>query len=101
MKFEYQPVESMAAKFEVVSARTVHHKDGQKKYVAYRILIQKDGIRSDANPVIIERRYNDFLELYKTLRRNYPPLTVGITFPRKVILGMSLFPTLKCELNVH
>lgn len=76
----------MSAKFEIVSARTVENKDGQKKHVAYTILIRKDG-SNDAYPVVIERRYTDFLELYRSLRQNYPPLTSQISFPRKVLLG--------------
>lgn len=76
----------MCAKFEIVSARTVEGKDGQKKHVAYTILIRKDGT-NDIYPIVIERRYTDFLELFKTLRQDYPRLTSQFSFPRKVILG--------------
>lgn len=83
---ESPPIGPMCAKFEIVSARTVENKDGQKKHVAYTVLIRKDG-PNDTYPVVIERRYTDFLELYKTLRQDYPHLTSQFSFPRKVIIG--------------
>lgn len=36
---------------------------------------------------MIERRYTHFLNLYNTLRRDYPELMSSIVFPKKVIMG--------------
>ncbi|KAL0274044.1 UNVERIFIED_CONTAM: hypothetical protein PYX00_006570 [Menopon gallinae] len=77
----------MCTRFEVVSARTIDGKDGYKRHVAYTILIRKEGADDDPVPVVIERRYTDFLELYKALGQDHPALTSHIYFPRKVILG--------------
>lgn len=79
----------MCTKFEVVSARTIDGKDGYKRHVAYTILVRKDEGDDDPVPVVIERRYTDFLQLYKALGQDHPTLTSHIYFPRKVILGMS------------
>ncbi|PNF29731.1 hypothetical protein B7P43_G11196 [Cryptotermes secundus] len=73
-------------KFEVVSARTVDH-NSEKKHVAYTIMVRKDAIQPDPNPAVIERRYSDFLELYESLRREFPSLMTSVTFPKKVLLG--------------
>ncbi|XP_069691976.1 sorting nexin-21 isoform X3 [Periplaneta americana] len=73
-------------KFEVVSARTVDQSK-EKKHVAYTVMVRKDGIQPDPNPAVIERRYSDFLELYESLRREFPSLMTGVTFPKKVIIG--------------
>jgi len=50
-------------------------------------MVRKDGIQPDPNPAVIERRYSDFLELYESLRREFPSLMTRITFPKKVLLG--------------
>ncbi|XP_067007297.2 sorting nexin-21 [Anabrus simplex] len=73
-------------KFEVVSARTVDQ-ENEKKHVAYTIMVRKDGAVLDPNPAVIERRYTDFLELYESLRREFPQLMAGVGFPKKVLLG--------------
>lgn len=54
---------------------------------AYTLMIRKDGSQMDLDPAVIERRYSDFLELYESLRKEYPSLTAGVQFPRKVLLG--------------
>lgn len=59
-----------------------------KKYVVYDLNIRQDSlVACDANPVLIERRYTDFLSLYETLRREHPQLINGIAFPKKVFIG--------------
>ncbi|KAJ9601815.1 hypothetical protein L9F63_000043 [Diploptera punctata] len=73
-------------KFEVVSARTVDQ-DNEKKHVAYTVMIRKDGLQPDPNPAVIERRYTDFLELYESLRREFPAQMARVTFPKKVLMG--------------
>ncbi|XP_021925072.1 sorting nexin-21 isoform X3 [Zootermopsis nevadensis] len=75
-----------ALKFEVVSARTVDQ-NNEKKHVAYTVMVRKDGIQPDPNPAVIERRYSDFLELYESLRHEFPSLMTHLTFPKKVLLG--------------
>nr|CAD7404376.1 unnamed protein product [Timema cristinae] len=73
-------------KFEVVYARTIAV-ENQKKYVAYTVMIRKDGAQPDPNPAVVERRYTDFLELYASLRRENLALMGNVAFPKKVILG--------------
>ncbi|GLG95855.1 Uncharacterized protein GBIM_02735 [Gryllus bimaculatus] len=73
-------------KFEVVSARTVDL-ENEKKHVAYTVMVRKDGAVQDPHPAVIERRYTDFLELYESLKREFPTLMNNVTFPKKVILG--------------
>lgn len=80
----------MWTKFDIVSARTIDTRDGQKKYVMYSIKIYQEGCESESHAIFVERRYRDFLELYNTLRQSYPGLTAGISFPRKVLLGKYL-----------
>ena len=50
-------------------------------------MVRKDGAQPDANPAIIERRYTDFLELYDSLRREFPAQMTGVSFPKKVFMG--------------
>lgn len=74
----------MAANFDIVSSRIVEI-PGEKKYVTYSVLVKSPG--SDSTPIIIERRYTDFLELHRALRREHFALTSTFFFPKKVILG--------------
>ncbi|KAK6622681.1 hypothetical protein RUM43_008523 [Polyplax serrata] len=82
----YDFLEQMWTKFDIVSARTVDTKDGQK-YVVYSIKIYQEGGSCDSQAIFVERRYTDFLELYNNLRQGYPMLTARISFPRKVLIG--------------
>lgn len=77
----------MWTKFDVISARTIDTKDGQKKFVMYSIKIHKAGSENDNQAVIVERRYTDFLELYTSLCQAFPRLAAMVSFPRKVLLG--------------
>nr|CAD7204407.1 unnamed protein product [Timema douglasi] len=79
-------VTAPSLKFEVVYARTITV-ENQKKYVAYTVMIRKDGAQPDPNPAVVERRYTDFLELYASLRRENLALMGNVAFPKKVILG--------------
>lgn len=47
----------------------------------------KDGKAADPHPAVIERRYSDFLELFVALKKEFPALMTGISFPRKVLIG--------------
>lgn len=59
-----------------------------KKYVAYDLSIRQDSINStDPNPVTIERRYSDFLNLYDALRKDHPQLMLNVAFPKKAFMG--------------
>lgn len=46
--------------------------------------MRKEGLNADPHPAVIERRYSDFLDLYLALRKEFPSLMAGVSFPRKV-----------------
>ncbi|XP_034235524.1 sorting nexin-21 isoform X1 [Thrips palmi] len=75
-----------AVKFQVMSVRIVEEA-GQKKHVAYTICVRKEGLNVDPHPAVIERRYSDFLDLFLALRKEFPSLMAGVSFPRKVLIG--------------
>ena len=81
-----QSVTPGGVKFDVVSVRTVEEA-GQKKHVAYTILVKKEGSTSDPHPAVIERRYSDFLDLFLALRKEFPAQMTQVSFPRKVLIG--------------
>lgn len=59
-----------------------------KKFVVYDLNVRLDSTKcTDSNPVTIERRYTDFLNLYETLRREHGPLLNGVIFPKKAFMG--------------
>lgn len=59
-----------------------------KKYVVYDLNIRQDSLGAcDANPVTIERRYTDFLNLYDGLRKDHAALVDRVIFPKKVFIG--------------
>ncbi|KAG1709766.1 Sorting nexin-21 [Nymphon striatum] len=70
--------------FDVISAHTVND-PGKKKYVSYTILI-KTSPGLDNCPAVIERRYSDFLYMYRNLRKSYPNLQ-EFPFPKKAVMG--------------
>lgn len=72
--------------FEVVPSRIVEEA-GQKDYVAYTVSVKKVGSMCDPHPAVIERRYSDFLNLYLSLRKEFPALMSSTSFPRKVLIG--------------
>lgn len=71
----------MSTQFKIVSSRTVEQAGG-KKFVTYGVQIIS---QTDTEPVVIERRYTDFLQLYLNLCRDNPKL--AFAFPKKVLLG--------------
>lgn len=83
----------MIVRFEIPYARVMpptneNENSTVKKYVAYDLNIRQDSTKStDPNPVTIERRYSDFLELYDGLRKENPTLMGAVAFPKKVFLG--------------
>lgn len=58
-----------------------------KKFVTYDIGICQDLRLIDANPIIIERRYTDFRQLYDALRKDHASLLAACQFPKKVMMG--------------
>lgn len=61
-----------------------------KKYVVYDLTVRQDLTSSDPHPATIERRYTNFLELHRGLRKDYAPLMDSSTtppFPKKVLMG--------------
>lgn len=60
-----------------------------KRYVVYALNIRQDSATIDEFPVIIERRYTDFRNLYLSLKKEFPnEVTLSnINFPNKVLVG--------------
>lgn len=55
-------------------------------FQSYTILVKtRPGL--DNCPAIIERRYSDFLQLFRSMHRTYPSLLHDLTFPKKAVLG--------------
>lgn len=72
---------------EIISAKAVT-RIGQKgrKFVSYTILVKRvPGL--ETQPALIERRYSDFLVLYKSLRKIFPDLLNDFPFPKKTLVG--------------
>jgi len=74
----------MGFKFEVLSGNIVNEDGYDKKHVKYTILVKSP---TDMEPIVLHRRYTDFLELYRSLQRDNLPLPNDLTFPRKVFFG--------------
>ncbi|RXG62360.1 Sorting nexin-21 [Armadillidium vulgare] len=74
--------EDERVKFQVMCAHT--EVSDVEKYVVYTIDIERG---EDNRPALLERRYTDFLSLYRSLKHSYPALMSHIKFPRKVIIG--------------
>ncbi|KAB7501445.1 Sorting nexin-21 [Armadillidium nasatum] len=73
--------EDERVKFQVMCAHT--EVSDVEKYVVYTIDIERG---EDNRPALLERRYTDFLSLYRSLKHSYPALMSHIKFPRKEIL---------------
>ncbi|XP_060517274.1 sorting nexin-21 isoform X2 [Cylas formicarius] len=71
--------------FEIISTRIAE--DSDKKYVIYTLQVRFISGTDDPNPSVIDRRYTDFLNLYNSLKRDYPSLMANVTFPKKVLTG--------------
>lgn len=84
---------TVIVRFEIPFARVMpptneNENSTVKKYVVYDLNIRQDSNQcTDANPVTIERRYTDFLNLYEALRKLYPTQINIIAFPKKVFMG--------------
>lgn len=84
---------SVIVRFEIPYARVMpppgeNENSTIKKYVVYDLSIRQDSLqKTDANPVNIDRRYTDFLNLYDGLRTEYPALMNIIPFPKKAFIG--------------
>lgn len=75
----------MTSKFEIVSHKVVDTA-GERKHVVYTILLSNSG-ESAGGAVVLNRRYTDFLDLYRRIRQDHPNLISHIFFPKKVFLG--------------
>lgn len=82
---------STIVRFEIPFARVMpptNINEASRRYVAYDLNIRQESIENtDPNPVTIERRYSDFLNLYETLSKEHPTLMNGVKFPGKVFMG--------------
>uniref|UniRef100_A0A146KPX4 Sorting nexin-20 n=1 Tax=Lygus hesperus TaxID=30085 RepID=A0A146KPX4_LYGHE len=86
MEINYRTVTpETALKFEIVSARTVVTEN--QKYVAYTVMVTMAGAEEDPYPAVVERRYTDFLNLFNSLKRDFPDLLLTFQFPKKALVG--------------
>ncbi|KXJ22125.1 sorting nexin-20 [Exaiptasia diaphana] len=69
-------------RFEVVSTRICE--EGNKKHVVYTMVVVKTE-ELDNDKAIVERRYSDFIKLYKELKKIAPELLSKVQMPKKVI----------------
>lgn len=80
-------------RFEVVSATLAPDgadNSNAKKFVAYQLmLVQDTADEVDSNPPAINRRYSDFLQLFESLKADYPSLMTRqhVLFPKKCLIG--------------
>lgn len=84
---------SLGLFFEILTAR-IMPPEGEdpkvKRYVLYELTVRQitRSIRyTDPQPVVIERRYTDFRDLYTALKREHPVQMASIDFPNKVLVG--------------
>ncbi|KAK3707983.1 hypothetical protein QZH41_010720 [Actinostola sp. cb2023] len=69
-------------RFEVISTRICV--EGHKKHVLYTMMVVRtDGLDSDK--AVVERRYSDFVKLFKELKKTSPELISKVQLPKKVI----------------
>ncbi|XP_061707354.1 sorting nexin-20 [Cydia pomonella] len=74
-------------KFEIVSSRISTGNGSDKKFVVYMLQVRQDISRLDPEPVNVERRYTQFLDLYNGLKKDFPTILSTISFPRKMVVG--------------
>ncbi|XP_047042283.1 sorting nexin-20 [Helicoverpa zea] len=76
-------------KFEIVSSRIVEGFENEKKFVAYMLQVTQasESRVMDPDPANVERRYTHFLDLYNGLKKEFPALVGGLSFPRKIVMG--------------
>ncbi|KAF6214496.1 hypothetical protein GE061_009239 [Apolygus lucorum] len=86
MEINYRSVSpETTLKFEIVSARTVVTEN--QKYVAYTVMVTMAGPEEDPYPAVVERRYTEFLNLYTSLKGDFPELLQTVQFPKKALVG--------------
>lgn len=74
-------------KLRIASSRIVEGTESEKKFVAYMLQVRtvyKEPLVHDQDPVNVERRYTQFLDLYNGLKKENPALLNNLSFPRKV-----------------
>lgn len=84
MRLPGESIDGNAVNFEIISARTVKNEGEDNKYVTYTIRVRHLSGKEDVNPILIERRYTHFANLYNYLKDAFPDLMASISFPKKV-----------------
>ena len=72
--------------FEIISAR-ISEESEDKKYVVYTLQIRYISGSDDLSPSVVERRYTQFLNLFNSLKKEFPSLMANLLFPKKVFTG--------------
>jgi len=78
------PPNDLIVKFDVLQHRVVQK--GKKKYVLYTIIVMEVP-KLDTDQAIIERRYSDFHNLHRGLRKEIPAAIKNVPFPKKEFFG--------------
>ena len=81
------PVEQLKVRFDIITTRVVQEK--LHKYVVYMIIVMEVP-QLDRDGAVIERRYNDFLNLHQGLKKECPEAVRHLPFPKKVLFTKSL-----------
>ncbi|XP_014248147.1 sorting nexin-20 [Cimex lectularius] len=71
--------------FKIISVNVSTVELGKKAFLIYSIKVSSEA--KDPQPVVIKRRYTDFLVLFNSLKNDFPDLTESVQFPRKAIFG--------------
>ncbi|XP_012883341.1 PREDICTED: sorting nexin-20 [Dipodomys ordii] len=80
-KGHWKPVKLL---FEIASARIEERK--LSKIVLYQIVVVQTG-SFDSGPAVVERRYSDFEQLHRSLRKAFAEEMEDVAFPRKRLAG--------------
>eukprot|EP00795_Rhopilema_esculentum_P001653 gene1653-16120_t len=78
------PPNDLLVKFDILHHRVAQQ--GKKKFVLYTIVIMEVP-KLDTDQAIIERRYSDFNNLHKGVRKECPNALKDVAFPKKELFG--------------
>ncbi|XP_032226475.2 sorting nexin-21 isoform X2 [Nematostella vectensis] len=84
-------------RFEIISTRICEV--SKQKHVSYAVAVMRTD-RVDVDKAVVDRRYSDFVKLYKGLRKLFPRLMSKVQLPSKVI-GSKNFNIEVLQLRSH
>ncbi|CAH0557737.1 unnamed protein product [Brassicogethes aeneus] len=97
--FQWEEYPVYGLRLQIMQAQTSGNQD-EKKHVIYKIIARIISSKDDLKPVIFDRRYTQFSDLYYTLKKEHPHLmTFKYDFPSKKLFGNFSYD-LVCERGV-